>query len=119
LRCNGLASSRYNKVTDKSPRSVDELEPARTIRRALAAKGLKARDVGLVAVWATGPLARERAELAVAMGLGRFAAGVTTVYDDPDPETRCSTAVAHGQVAVAVALVIGPQGSHALAFSRP
>jgi hypothetical protein len=106
-------------VTAKSPRPLDELEPARAIRRALAAKGLKARDVGLVAVWATGPLAREQAELAVAMGLGRFAAGVATVYDDPDPVARCIAAVAGTDVAVAVALVIGLDGSHALAFSRP
>lgn len=75
--------------------------------------------MGLVAVWATGPLARERAELAVALGLGRFAAGVTTVYDDPDPLARCAAAIARGDVAVAVALVIGPDGNHALAFSRP
>ncbi len=107
------------KVTVKSPRPRDELEPARAIRRALAAKGLKARDVGLVAVWATGALARERAELAVAMGLGRFAAGVTTVYDDPDPVARCERAVVRGDVAVAVALVMGPDGNRALAFSRP
>ncbi len=106
-------------MTAKSPRGLDELEPARAIRRALAAQGLKARDVGLVAVWATGPLARERAELAVALGLGRFAAGVTTVYDDPDPLARCAAAIARGDVAVAVALVIGPDGNHALAFSRP
>lgn len=106
-------------MTIKSPRPLDELEPARAIRRALAAKGLRARDVGLVAVWATGALARERAELAVAMGLGRFAAGVTTVYDDPDPVARCAAAVARADFAVAVALVIGPDGNHALAFSRP
>lgn len=108
-----------DKVTAKSPRPPDELEPARAIRRALADKGLKARDVGLVAVWAIGALARERAELAVAMGLGRFAAGVTTVFDDPDPVARCAAAVGRGDVAVAVALVIGSDGNHALAFSRP
>ncbi|MEP7378957.1 MAG: hypothetical protein ABI725_05275 [Chloroflexota bacterium] len=106
-------------MTAKSPRPPDELEPARAIRRALAAKGLKARDVGLIAVWATGPLALERAELAVTMGLGRFAAGVETVYDDPNPVARCAAAVARTDVAVAVALVIGPDGNHALAFSRP
>jgi hypothetical protein len=53
------------------------------------------------------------------MGLGRFAAGVTTVYDDPDPVAFCTEAVAHTDVAVAVALVIGPDGNHALAFCRP
>jgi hypothetical protein len=85
----------------------------------LAAKGLKARDVGLIAVWATGPLARERAELAVTVGLGRFADGVVAVYDDPDPMTRCAAAVESGHVAVAVALVIGGDGLSALAFGRP
>ncbi|MEO8626212.1 MAG: hypothetical protein ABI452_05880 [Candidatus Limnocylindrales bacterium] len=85
----------------------------------MAAKGLKARDVGLIAVWATGALARERAELAVALGLGRFAAGVQAVYDDPDPTARCAAAVGRGDVKVAVALVIGIDGHHALAFSRP
>jgi hypothetical protein len=97
----------------------DELEPARQIRRALAAKGLKARDVGLVAVWASGPLAPERAQLAVELGLGRFASGVEAIYDDPEPMARCATAVRNGDVAVAVGLVIGVDGSQALAFSRP
>jgi hypothetical protein len=95
------------------------LEPARAIRRALAAQGLKARDVELVAVWATGPLARERAQLAVELGLGRFAPGVATVYDDPDPIARCQAAVAGGAVAIAVGLVIGSDGASALAFGRP
>ncbi len=53
------------------------------------------------------------------MGLGRFAAAVTTVYDDPDPVARCGAVIARGDVAVAVALVMGPDGNHALAFSRP
>jgi hypothetical protein len=95
------------------------LEPARAIRRALAARGLKARDVGLIAVWTTGALARERAELAVSMGLGRFTDGVVAVFDEPDPITYCSAAVACGDVAVAVGLVIGPDGNEAVAFGRP
>jgi hypothetical protein len=53
------------------------------------------------------------------MGLGRFAAGVETVYDDQDPFARCESAVSGGQVAVAVALVIGTEGNSAVAFSRP
>lgn len=103
-------------MTTESPQIPDDLEAARAIRRALAAQGLKARDVGLIAVWAAGALARERAELAVAMGLGRFADGVTTVFDDPDPFARCASAVARGEAAVAVALVIDPAGNRALAF---
>ena len=107
-------------MTKESPGPPDELEPARQIRRALAAKGLKARDVGLVAAWATGPLASERARFAVASGLGRFADGVHAVYDDPDPFARCVAAVAGGEVTVAVGLTIDPVvGSRALAFSRP
>jgi hypothetical protein len=106
-------------VTTGSPQAADELEPARAIRRALAAQGHKARDVGLIAVWATGALARERAELAVAMGLGRFADGVTTVFDDPDPFARCVAAIAAGEAHVAVALVIDPsEGIRAQAFGR-
>lgn len=106
-------------MTDQSPQTGDELEPARAIRRALAAQGLKAREVDLIAVWATGPLARERAELAVSMGLGRFTDGVATIYDDPDPFARCAAAVASGDAAVAVALTIDPvTGIGARAFSR-
>ena len=104
-------------VTDRSPQAPDELEPARAIRRALAARGLKARDVGLIAVWSTGTLGRERAELAVEMGLGRFAERVTAVFDDPDPFARCATAVADGKARVAVALVIDTDaGLRAQAF---
>jgi hypothetical protein len=104
-------------VTTESPGGADELEPARAIRRALAARNLKARDVDLIAVWATGPLGRARAELAVTMGLGRFAAGVTVEFDDPDPFARCAAAVAHGKASVAVALVIDPgAGNRAIAF---
>jgi hypothetical protein len=106
-------------VTNQSPHKPDELEPARAIRRALAARGLKARDIRLIAVWTTGTLARERAELAVAMGLGRFADGVTTIFDEPDPIRYCSAAVARGDVAVAVGLVIGPDANEAVAFGRP
>jgi hypothetical protein len=106
-------------VTEQSPHQSDELEPARAIRRALAARGLKARDVNLVAVWATGPLARERAQLAVTMGLGRFTDGVARIYDDPDPFARCAAAVASGEADVAVALTIDPDaGIDARAFSR-
>lgn len=105
-------------MTTESPQGTDDLEAPRAIRRALAAQGLKARDVGLIAVWATGALARERAELAVAVGLGRFAAGVTTVFDDPDPFSRCASAVARGEAAVAVALVIDAAGNHAQAFGE-
>jgi hypothetical protein len=51
------------------------------------------------------------------MGLGRFAAGVATVFDDPDPFARCAAAVAGGQAQVAVALVIDPaSGIRAQAF---
>ena len=103
-------------VTIQSPRGVDELEPARAIRRALAAQNLKARDVELIAVWATGALSRERAELAVTMGLGRFAEGVTSVFDDPDPFARCAAAVAAGEARVAVALIIDRDGQRALAY---
>jgi hypothetical protein len=106
-------------VTSQSPRHADELEPARAIRRALAAKGLKAREVGLIAVWATGPLARERAELAATMGLGRFSYGVRAVFDEPDPIAYCAAEVARGAVAVAVGLVIGPTAHEAVAFARP
>ena len=106
-------------MTTGSRQPPDELEPARAIRRTLAAHGLKARDVGLIAVWASGALARERAELAVTMGLGRFADGVATVFDDPDPVARCVAAIAAGEVQVAVALVIDPSaGIRARAFSR-
>ncbi|HUP83361.1 MAG TPA: hypothetical protein VM284_04130 [Candidatus Limnocylindria bacterium] len=75
--------------------------------------------MGLIAVWATGPLARERAELAVELGLGRFASGVAAVYDDPDPMARCQAAIDSGDVAAAVGLLIGGDGSSALAFRRP
>jgi len=106
-------------VTAESPHTPDELEPARAVRRALAAHGFKARDVELIAVWATGVLARERARLAVAMGLGRFAAGVATVFDDPDPFARCAAAVSAGEARVAVALIIDPSaGVRAQAFGR-
>ena len=106
-------------MTTGSPQASDELEPARAIRRALAAQGHKARDVGLIAVWATGALARERAELAVTMGMGRFADGVVTVFDDPDPFARCAAAVGGGEAQVAVALVIDPAaGIRAQAFGR-
>lgn len=105
-------------VTPGTAGAPDDLQPARAIRRALAASGLKARDVGLIAVWASG-VGRERAELAVKMGLGRFAAGVTTVFDDPDPFGRCAAAIDGDEVQVAVALVIDPAGNdRALAFSR-
>lgn len=107
-------------MTDQSPQKDDDLQPARAIRRALAASGLKARDVGLIAVWATGSRAREQSRTAVTRGLGRFAAGVATVLDDPDPFARCATAVASGEVAVAVALTIDPvAGNVARAFGRP
>ncbi len=114
-----VGSAVTEEVTNQSPHQPDELEPARAIRRALAAGGLKARDVRLIAVWATGPLARERAELAVAMGLGRFSGGVAAVFDEPDPIEYCSGAVARGDAAVAVGLVIGPTGNQAVAFGRP
>lgn len=106
-------------MTNQSPSASDELEPARAIRRALAVKGLKAREVDLIAVWATGPLARERAELAATMGLGRFTDRVRAVFDEPDPIAYCAAAVARGDVAVAVGLVIGPTGHEAVAFARP
>lgn len=106
-------------MTAESHHVPDELEPARAIRRALAEAGFKARDVGLIAVWASGALGRERAELAVAMGLGRFATGVRTIFDDPDPFARCAAAIAGGEANVAVALVIdAAAGSRALAFGR-
>jgi hypothetical protein len=96
-----------------------DLEPAREVRRALAAGGFKARDVGLVAVWATGPHSRERARNAVTRGLGRFASGVTTVFDDPNVAARCRTAVERGEVTVAVALTIDPvAGNVALALGK-
>jgi hypothetical protein len=96
-----------------------ELDAARTIRRALAAAGFKARDVGLIAVWASGANGRDQAELAVARGLGRFADGVTTVFDDPDPFARCAAAITQGEVQVAVGLVIDPAaGNRALAFGK-
>jgi len=104
-------------VTDKSPQDPEDLQPARAIRRALAAAGLKARDVGLVAVWATGAQAHERAANAVARGLGRFAADAVAVLDDPDPFARCAAAIASGDAAVAVALTIDPvAGNVARAF---
>jgi hypothetical protein len=103
-------------VTNQSPQGVDKFEPARAIRRALAAQNLKARDVELIVVWATGALSRERAEFAVTMGLGRFADGVSAVFDDPDPLARCAAALAGGQARVAVALVIDSDGNRAQAF---
>lgn len=107
-------------MTDQSPQRPDDLRPARAIRRALAASGLKARDVDLIAVWATGSRAREQSRTAVARGLGRFATGVATVFDDPDPFARCAAAVASGEAAVAVALSIDPIGGNvAQAFGRP
>lgn len=120
-RSSGLASSAraIPNVTAESPHAADELEPARAIRRALAVAGFKAHDVGLIAVWASGANAREQADLAVAMGLGRFADGVTTVFDNPDPFARCAAAVARGEAQVAVGLVIDPAaGNRALAFGR-
>jgi hypothetical protein len=90
------------------------------LRRALANGGLNAREVGLVAVWATGPRARERAEHAVERGLGRFASGVGRIYDNPRVEAACAAAIARGEVSVAVALTIDPaKGNLALAFTRP
>jgi hypothetical protein len=106
-------------VTTESPHGTDELEPARAVRRALAAHNLKARDVELIAVWATGALSRERATLAVTMGLGRFADHATAVFDDPDPFARCAAAVARGEVGAAVALVIDGAGHRATAYGRP
>ena len=106
-------------MTAESPHGTDELEPARAVRRALAAQNLKARDVELIAVWATGPLSRERAALAVTMGLGRFAGGATAVFDDPDPFARCAAAVASGAVRAAVALVIDGDGHRAVAYAAP
>jgi hypothetical protein len=106
-------------VTAESPHVGDELEPARAIRRALAAAGFKARDVGLIAVWAGGTAGRAQAELAVTKGLGRFADAITTVLDDPEPFARCATAIARGEAEVAVGLVIDPvAGNRALAFGR-
>jgi len=53
------------------------------------------------------------------MGLGRFAAGVATVFDDPDPFARCAAAVSAGEARVAVALIIDPSaGVRAQAFGR-
>ena len=99
---------------------TDDLQPARAIRRALADGVMSARDVGLVAVHAVGPRARERAEHAVARGLGRFAAGVATSFDDPAVADRCVAAIARGEVFAAVALTIDPvAGNLALAFGRP
>ena len=111
-------------MTDQSPqaRAVDsaDLGPARAIRRALADRGFKARDVGFVSVWATGQRARERAERAVERGLGRFAAGVRTSFDDPDVAGQCAAAIARGEARVAVALTIDPvAGDVARAFGRP
>jgi hypothetical protein len=99
---------------------AEDLQPARAIRRALADGGLGAREVGFAAVHVVGPRARERAEHAVARGLGRFAAGVTTSFDDPDVAARCVAAIERGEVTVAVALTIDPAaGNVALAFGRP
>ncbi len=98
----------------------EDLQPARAIRRALADGALNAREVGLVAVHAVGPRARERAEHAVARGLGQFAGGVATSFDDPAVAARCVAAIARGEVTVAVALTIDlAAGNLALAFSRP
>jgi hypothetical protein len=97
-----------------------DLQPARAIRRALANGRLNAREVGLVAVHAVGPRARERAQHAVARGLGRFAAGVATSFDDQAVAARCVTAIERGEVTAAVALTIDPvAGNLALAFGRP
>jgi hypothetical protein len=99
---------------------ADDLQPARAIRRALADGGLSAREVGLAAVHAVGPLSRERSEHAVARGLGRFAAGVATTFDDPEVAARCVAAIERGDVTAAVALTIDPvAGNVALAFGRP
>jgi 3-oxoacyl-(acyl-carrier-protein) synthase len=96
-----------------------DLQPARAIRRALADAGLNAREVGLVAVHAVGPRARERAERAVSRGLGRFAAGVAASFDDADVAARCVAAIERGEVSAAVALTIDPDaGNRALAFGR-
>jgi len=98
---------------------ADDLQPARAIRRALADGGLNAREVGLAAVHAVGPRARERAEHAVARGLGRFAAGIATSFDDPAVAARCVAAIERGEVTAAVALTIDPvAGNLALAFGR-
>lgn len=111
-------------MTTESPGAsgnrADDLQPARAIRRALAGGGFKARDVDLVVVWAVGPQARERAGQAVARGLGRFAVGVRTVFDEPDVAGRCATAIASSEATVAVALTIDVAGvGVALAFGRP
>jgi hypothetical protein len=99
---------------------LEDLQPARAIRRALANGGLNAREVGLAAVHAVGPRGRERAEHAVARGLGRFAAGVATSFDDPQVAARCVAAIERGEVTAAVALTIDPvAGNLALAFGRP
>ena len=110
-------------VTKQSPSMVagaaDDLQAARAIRRALADKGLKAREVDLVAIWAAQPRARQVAALAVARGLGRFAAGVSNVVVGPDPFARCASAIASGEAKVEVALMVDPvTGGVALAFSR-
>lgn len=100
--------------------AATDLQPARAVRRALANAGIHARDVGLVAVHAVGPHARERARHAVRRGLGRFSAGVATSFDDPAVADRCARAVERGEAAVAVALTIDPAaGNLALAFGRP
>ena len=111
-------------MTTESPHTLEgdaaDLQPARAIRRALADGGFKARDVDLVAAWAAGPRARQRAEQAVARGLGRFAAGVTVVVDDSDVAGRCKAAIASGEAKLAVALTIDLDGvGVALAFGRP
>jgi hypothetical protein len=99
---------------------VDDLQPARAIRRALANGAMSAREIGFAAVHAVGPRARERAEHAVARGLGRFAAGVATSFDDPQVADRCVAAIERGEVSAAVALTIDPvAGNIALAFGRP
>ena len=109
-------------ITDHDPLDAAgaDLQPARAMRRALAYGGLRARDVGFAAVHASGPRARERAEHAVARGLGRFAGGVATSFDDPGVATACISAIEGGGIGAAVALTIDPVlGNLALAFGRP
>lgn len=115
-----VAELRGTAHTGSDSHDTEDLQPARAIRRALAGGAMNAREIGLVAVHAVGPRARERAEHAVARGLGRFAAGVTTSFDDPRVAACCVAAIARGEVTAAVALTIDPiAGNLALAFGRP
>ena len=96
----------------------DGLDPARTVRRALADGRMSAADIDYAVASAAG--GRDRAAAALRRGLGRFAATMTLEVAEEPLAIAAERIGRAGSAGGSVALVIQPGlGSIAVAFGRP